>query len=192
MILAEEYWLGTDRILTCVIPQYQEWVPSILRELKQGSDQFKFSHRIGGRWENSYLEVDLVPSVRSPMRLARDLAKEKWNKSTLVLYEPLPNIHNPYPPFWFNIAKVGELTGVHNHAQFSSISGVVYLKSSMLSGDLYFQKEGEDDLLIIPEVGKMVLFPSHLKHGVHPNKSDDERISLAFNLYPFPLPSSEW
>ena len=42
MILAEEHRLGTDRILTCVIPQYQEWVPSILKELEQGSDQFKY------------------------------------------------------------------------------------------------------------------------------------------------------
>ena len=192
MILAEEHRLGTDRILTCMIPQYQEWVPSILKELKAASDQFEFSHQISGRWENSYLEVDLVPSVRTPMRLARDMAKEKLNKATLVLYQPLPSIHNSYPPFWFNIAKIGELTGVHAHAQFSSISGVVYLKSNLLSGDLYFKKEAEDDLLIIPEVGKMVLFPSHLKHGVHPNQSDDERISLAFNLYPFPLPSSEW
>ena len=192
MISAEEHRLGTDRILTCMIPQYQEWVPSILKELKAASNQFEFSHQISGRWENSYLEVDLVPSVRTPMRLARDMAKEKLNKSTLVLYQPLPSIHNSYPPFWFNIAKIGELTGVHDHAQFSSISGVVYLKSNLLSGDLYFKKEAEDDLLIIPEVGKMVLFPSHLKHGVHPNKSDDERISLAFNLYPFPLPSSEW
>jgi hypothetical protein len=192
MIFAEEHRLGTDRILTCMIPQYQEWVPSILKELKAASDQFEFSHQISGRWENSYLEVDLVPSVRTPMRLARDMAKEKLNKATLVLYQPLPSIHNSYPPFWFNIAKIGELTGVHDHAQFSSISGVVYLKSNLLSGDLYFKKEAEDDLLIIPEVGKMVLFPSHLKHGVHPNQSDDERISLAFNLYPFPLPSSEW
>ena len=192
MISAEEHRLGTDRILTCMIPQYQEWVPSILKELKAASNQFEFSHQISGRWENSYLEVDLVPSVRTPMRLARDMAKEKLNKSTLVLYQPLPSIHNSYPPFWFNIAKIGELTGVHDHAQFSSISGVVYLKSNLLSGDLYFKKEAEDDLLIIPEVGKMVLFPSHLKHGVHPNQSDDDRISLAFNLYPFPLPSSEW
>jgi hypothetical protein len=192
MMFVDEYRLGADRILTCMIPQYQQWVSSILKELKAASDQFEFSHQISGRWENSYLEVDLVPSVRTAMRLARDMAKKKLSKSTLALYEALPNMHNPHPPFWFNIAKVGELTGVHDHAQFSSISGVVYLKSNLLSGDLYFQKEGEDDLLIIPEVGKMVLFPSHLKHGVHPNKSDDERISLAFNLYPFPLPSSEW
>jgi ectoine hydroxylase-related dioxygenase (phytanoyl-CoA dioxygenase family) len=59
-------------------------------------------------------------------------------------------------------------------------------------GDLFFTKGGQDDLAITPEVGKMVLFPSFLKHGVQTNKSNQNRISLAFNLFPFPLPSEEW
>lgn len=192
MIVMKEYRLGTDQILTCMIPGFQKWVHLILKELKEGSDKLKFSHRIGGRWENSYLTVDHIPSVRVPMRLARGLAKEKWNKPTLIFYEPIANTINPHAPFWFNIAEVGDLTGIHDHAKLASVSGVVYLKSNIASGELYFQKEDEDDLLIIPEVGRMVLFPSHLRHGVHCNKSDDQRISLAFNLYPFPLPSEEW
>jgi ectoine hydroxylase-related dioxygenase (phytanoyl-CoA dioxygenase family) len=69
---------------------------------------------------------------------------------------------------------------------------VVYLKCAPKCGDLFFTKCGQDNLAITPEVGKMVLFPSFLKHGVQTNKSNQNRISLAFNLFPFPLPSEEW
>ena len=37
------------------------------------------------------------------------------------------------------------------------------------------------------EVGKIIIFPSSLLHGVHANHSSTERISFAFNLFPFPL-----
>ncbi|MAQ83465.1 2OG-Fe(II) oxygenase family protein [Psychromarinibacter halotolerans] len=32
-----------------------------------------------------------------------------------------------------------------------------------------------------PRAGEMILFPSYLVHWVHPNATDDERISIAFN-----------
>jgi ectoine hydroxylase-related dioxygenase (phytanoyl-CoA dioxygenase family) len=48
--------------------------------------------------------------------------------------------------------------------------------------------DGEDDLEICPEVGKIVLFDPSIRHGVRENRSGSERISLAFNLFPFPLP----
>ena len=67
-----------------------------------------------------------------------------------------------------------------------------YRMCKKLIGDLFFTRGGQDDLAITPEVGKMVLFPSFLKHGVQINKSNQNRISLAFNLFPFPLPSEEW
>ncbi|HAU59165.1 MAG TPA: hypothetical protein DCW45_02235, partial [Opitutae bacterium] len=42
-----------------------------------------------------------------------------------------------------------------------------------------------------PAVGRIIIFPPHLKHGVRLNESRNERISLAFNLFPFPLPNSD-
>ena len=188
----EEYRSGTDRIMTCFIPTYREWIDSLLTKLNNGKDHYKFSHRIGGRWENTYLDITHVPAVRLPMRLARDLVKENWRISTVVLYEAMPNLDSSNPPFWFNIAKKGEQTGVHDHAKLASVSGVVYLQCSPNSGNLFFQSEEKIECSIVPEEGKMVLFPSHVRHGVSVNESADQRISLAFNLYPFPLPSDDW
>jgi len=192
MTRIREYRSGSVKIMTCFVPSYRDWVDSLLSELNNGRDQYSFSHHIGDRWENTYLDITHVPTVRLPMRLARDLVKENWRIPTVVLYEAMPNFINSNPPFWFNIAKIGERTGVHDHAKLASVSGVVYLQCSPNSGNLFFQSEEKTECSIVPEKGKMVLFPSHLRHGVSANESSDQRISLAFNLYPFPLPSDDW
>jgi ectoine hydroxylase-related dioxygenase (phytanoyl-CoA dioxygenase family) len=45
------------------------------------------------------------------------------------------------------------------------------------------------DLDIMPSVGKLVLFEPWMRHGVRENRSNTNRLSLAFNLFPFPLPA---
>jgi hypothetical protein len=37
-------------------------------------------------------------------------------------------------------------------------------------------------LLITPEAGKIVVFPSWLQHFVHPNAGDTDRVAVAFNI----------
>jgi uncharacterized protein (TIGR02466 family) len=39
-----------------------------------------------------------------------------------------------------------------------------------------------DWFYIEPQEGLMIMFPSHLNHSVTSNKSDQERISVAFNI----------
>ena len=192
MISTSEFEFDADSILCCRLPNCKQWIAEISREVENAKVDFQYSHQIGDRWENAYLPVESVPSVKMPMRLARDLVLEKWKIKTAILFTSLAGLSLSHPPFWFNIAEIGEKTGVHDHAKLASVSGVVYLKSEPLAGDLFFRKGGITDLCINPEVGKMVLFPSYLKHGVHVNKSRQKRVSLAFNLFPFPFPSVEW
>ena len=40
-----------------------------------------------------------------------------------------------------------------------------------------------DTLTFRPEVGKMIIFPSWLKHSVYPFDADGERRSMSFNAY---------
>ena len=105
-MILEEYSFGGDQIITCKVPQYEEWIISALHELETEKKNFQFSHQIGGRWENSYLSVDYVPSVRVPMRLARNVAKEKWGLSTVVLFETCSIFNNPPSPFRFKFRNV--------------------------------------------------------------------------------------
>ena len=38
-----------------------------------------------------------------------------------------------------------------------------------------------DSIKFVPEVGKMLIFPSYLKHFVYPFYSEGERRSMSFN-----------
>jgi ectoine hydroxylase-related dioxygenase (phytanoyl-CoA dioxygenase family) len=58
------------------------------------------------------------------------------------------------------------------------------------SGQIQFRKkskEGWDEWSVNSQTGKMVLFNSNVEHAVGENNSNDDRISLAFNLYTLPL-----
>ena len=81
---------GGKKIVEAWVPNREKWVPELLEELEANRDALKHSHKIGGRWENSYLPVDLVPCVREPMRFARDLGKETWNKIRDFVRASLP------------------------------------------------------------------------------------------------------
>lgn len=68
------------------------------------------------------------------------------------------------------------------------ISGVIYLQtpaktSSSITreGNLAFSRWGQYD--VVPEVGRIVIFPSYLPHETVPIQGNAERICIAFNIY---------
>ena len=164
---------------------HEELTTHLLAEMNARREEFSFSHKIDGRWENCYLPIEKVPSVREVIRPAREVVVEEFGQRLLALYEAPKGC--PNPPFWFNLAKPGELTGVHDHARDASVSGVFHVQIPPDSGALFFRADGEGDLMLEPVEGTVVLFPSTLRHGVRENRSNKERISLAFNLFTFPL-----
>jgi len=103
---------------------------------------------------------------------------------------------------WININKKGNYNTSHNHPG-CYISGVFWVKIPKNSGNLVFMNPNSfmQDRLIksaadwvrrdynysytfefIPHEGTTVIFPSHLNHHVESNESDEDRISIAFNL----------
>lgn len=183
----EEVRVGTERVITAKVPDSEKWVPALLSEIDNNQSKFETSHKINNRWENSYLDIALVPTVRVPMRFARDLGVKILEIRSVILFESLNPVVNPFPPFWFNIARSEEFTGLHDHDSDSALSAVSYLQADPHSGNLYFAVDNKEDIEIEPRVGEIILFPPHLRHGVRPNQSTKERISLAFNLQSFPL-----
>jgi len=113
----------------------------------------------------------------------------------------ITNIFNlQYGNFWININFKKNYNFPHNHAN-SALSGVFYVKIPQRSGrlvflknhnetnDLFFRKEDFKEknnlnpyFFVDPKPGRLVLFPSYLLHYVEENESNDDRISLAFNL----------
>jgi uncharacterized protein (TIGR02466 family) len=104
---------------------------------------------------------------------------------------------------WINVHRRGHTAGPHVHHN-SLISGVLYLQAPPNSGDLVFHREllslvpfppaldlDVDSFNIYnckswgfkPTTNDICLFPSVVMHSVDPSESDEERWSLAFNVY---------
>ena len=103
---------------------------------------------------------------------------------------------------WININKKGDHNIKHIHPT-SNLSGVLWIKCPEKCGEIVFispyefvgfkelelytdnfKKENNAYLSYYfdPMEGGMILFPSHLAHRVNENKSDEDRISIAFNI----------
>ena len=98
---------------------------------------------------------------------------------------------------WININRKGASNVPHTHAA-SFLAATYYIKTPPLCGDLCFYNPRSPILFSLkwsrytnenssiwkvgPKVGKLIIFPSDLLHGVEPNQSDEPRISLSFNI----------
>ena len=76
---------------------------------------------------------------------------------------------------WLNYAYINNENPEHNHAGI--FSGVAYIKNTSYEPTVF-----EDGVEFLGKVGDIILFPSVYKHGVKTKKTDNERITLAFNL----------
>ena len=128
----------------------------------------------------------------------------EWNKMTgpdtpVNLYPSIDNIH--IAQCWMVSQYKNEYNPWHKHS--GNFSSVMYLKipegmndfmdreyndhypASGLIQFMYGEAQDfrSDTLMCKPEVGKMFLFPSWLRHSVYPFYCEGERRSLSFNAY---------
>ena len=159
----------------------------IIDQVEQNKENLTFSHKINGRWENQYLSIDHVPQLKKIFHFACKVGKKIIGKPLVVPYKEMGL---PMDEFWFNIARPGESTGWHDHKDRSVLSGVYYLKVPDNAGDILFRKRDKDKIVewnIRSETGKLILFHPNIEHSVTINKSNHDRISIAFNLFSLPL-----
>ena len=102
---------------------------------------------------------------------------------------------------WINVNPKGGSNNLHSHPN-SHWSGVLYVQQPSevegFSGMIEFvnpnqegrelakilPKMGFDNMVRIrPRTGQLVIFPSYLLHSVYPNKSNQDRITIAFNSH---------
>ena len=94
---------------------------------------------------------------------------------------------------WVTQTMKNEYAHVHTHG-CHDISGVYYFKTNGEDGNLFFKTPVPQvamsyvfghlptDVQFQPEVGAIVLFPSWLEHSTRANLTDNERISVSFNI----------
>ena len=145
-------------------------------------------------YQSDYLETSdpiLIPLIQNILDRSEILMKYFNVKE--ILTRKLANM-------WININPRGGSNGVHQHPG-SFISGVYYVQVPKNSGKLVFKHPAvnyeyhinshnvfEWNLqnaatgIIVPQVGKLIVFPSYAGHYVQPNESDEDRISIAFNV----------
>ena len=103
---------------------------------------------------------------------------------------------------WININKPGDYNIKHHHPT-CDLSGVVWLKAPKNSGAITFENPHEFQTYNLiesyteefkqsnnyyhtwffdPTEGRVLIFPSHLIHEVRENKSNEDRISVSFNI----------
>ena len=95
------------------------------------------------------------------------------------------SLHN----IWFNSNPNGAWNMPHTHPH-CFYSGVIWVKAPHESGELILHSPNAHSLYgldhnvwtIPPEEGRVILFPSNLQHHVSSNTSENERISLSFNI----------
>ena len=103
---------------------------------------------------------------------------------------------------WININKPGDYNALHSHPT-NDLSGVIWLNAPKDSGRIVFvspfmfkayeeMSSYTDDFkksfnidesyYFNPIAGRILVFPSHLQHEVLENKSNEDRISVSFNI----------
>ena len=104
---------------------------------------------------------------------------------------------------WVNINRSGDYNARHVHPN-SHLAGVFWIKTPPNSGNIEFTSSYEfvgfeeleklypDEFVekynsyriyyFPPVAGDILIFPSHLQHEVKENKSDEDRISVSFNI----------
>ena len=93
---------------------------------------------------------------------------------------------------WVAVFETNDYGHIHSHGD-ADISGVYYFQTNTTDGELTFYHPAAQVELSrcfnlslwehIPMVGKLVMFPGYLKHGIFRNQTTDTRISISFNVF---------
>ncbi len=108
---------------------------------------------------------------------------------------------------WININPPGASNKIHYHAN-CHFSGIYYISlKAPECGSIFFRDPRvasrmmtypatepteftTEEVRMNPEEGRMYVFPGWLEHGVEENKSDVDRVSIAFNVLAGPRASN--
>jgi hypothetical protein len=144
------------------------------QQLESSSDNLHKTHYFDGRYENIYLNRNLLPELKQLMTEARGVAAD-----ILDMEEDALSVG-----FWFNYMPPGHITTLHTHNDIDELlSGVIYLTVPQNSGNLILKLK-EQDIELEPVIGNYVFFDPATPHEVSKNCSTQSRLSIGMNFGP--------
>ena len=150
-------------------------------------------HTISNRrgWQSSCFSIDTEDDV---LKL--------FLTNCLAVFPPIKKSVKLFVSAWVNINPPEAFNMKHNHPT-SDLSGVLWIKSQKDCGNIIFEsprsfathqeiecynedfKENNNyfhSFAFNPVAGRIMVFPSHLEHHVDFNNSQEDRISVSFNM----------
>ena len=150
-------------------------------------------HTISNRrgWQSSCFSIDNEDDVL-----------KKFLTNFLAEFPPIKKSVRLFVSAWVNINPPEAFNMKHNHPT-SDLSGVLWIKSQKDCGNIIFDsprsfathqeiecynedfKENNNyfhSFSFNPIAGRLIVFPSHLEHHVDFNESEEDRISVSFNI----------
>ena len=150
-------------------------------------------HTISNRrgWQSSCFSIDNEDDVL-----------KKFLTNCLAEFPPIKKSVRLFVSAWVNINPPEAFNMKHNHPT-SDLSGVLWIKSQKDCGNIIFDsprsfathqeiecynedfKENNNyfhSFSFNPIAGRLIVFPSHLEHHVDFNESEEDRISVSFNI----------
>ena len=150
-------------------------------------------HTISNRrgWQSSCFSIENEDDVL-----------KKFLTNCLAEFPPIKKSVRLFVSAWVNINPPEAFNMKHNHPT-SDLSGVLWIKSQKDCGNIIFDsprsfathqeiecynedfKENNNyfhSFSFNPIAGRLIVFPSHLEHHVDFNESEEDRISVSFNI----------
>lgn len=131
------------------------------------------------------------------MKPLRDLVQGHLDQYFATVFDTANDARLVITQSWLSLTGKGGSHHTHSHPN-SIASGVVYINLAANDGINFYRDEDRQwfDLkprqqnyynaysyFIEAKVGDVVIFPSHIKHGVRQVETDMQRLSLAFNTF---------
>jgi uncharacterized protein (TIGR02466 family) len=162
----------------------------LLKDIKKISKNENSENKSGvNTYQSSrdlYLKNEFKILCDDIMVMAKGIVEKYFESSGILFFESM----------WFNINYKHGFNIEHVHSK-SFLTGVYYVDANKDSGDLIFhdvEKKAMTDYYLEynrlnyqkvpykPKNRRMFLFPSWLTHSVLPNKKNEERISISFDI----------
>jgi hypothetical protein len=156
------------------LPDAAGLIPPLVKRFRQLRDhpQTRATHWFGERFENLYMERDLLPEFSPVADFVLACAAQILDRTELKY------------GFWFNDMGPGQRTSRHDHLENDELlSAVLYLSAPEDAGELVLH-DAPAVIRVTAEAGLLVLFPPEVPHEVSVNRSTENRLSVAFNFGP--------